>query len=75
MPLINEAAPAFSANTTHGTRSLADYKGKWLILFSHPADFTPDWRDTTKPSFSSARNICAPDKPGDLGMRHFECRY
>ena len=41
MPLINEAAPAFSANTTHGPRSLADYKGKWLILFSHPADFTP----------------------------------
>ena len=41
MPLINEAAPAFSANTTHGLRSLADYKGKWLILFSHPADFTP----------------------------------
>ena len=41
MPLINEAAPAFSANTTHGQRSLADYKGKWLILFSHPADFTP----------------------------------
>ena len=27
MPLINEAAPAFSANTTHGPRSLADYKG------------------------------------------------
>ncbi|MBD3728396.1 MAG: peroxiredoxin [Sphingomonadales bacterium] len=27
--------------TTHGTRSLSDYKGKWLILFSHPADFTP----------------------------------
>ena len=41
MPLINEAAPAFTANTTHGPRSLADYKGKWLILFSHPADFTP----------------------------------
>ena len=41
MPLINEAAPAFSANTTHGPRSLADYKGKCLILFSHPADFTP----------------------------------
>jgi peroxiredoxin (alkyl hydroperoxide reductase subunit C) len=34
-------APAFSANTTFGPRSLADYKGKWLVLFSHPADFTP----------------------------------
>ncbi|MDQ0457471.1 peroxiredoxin (alkyl hydroperoxide reductase subunit C) [Rhizobium paknamense] len=41
MPRINEAAPAFSAKTTHGDRSLADYKGKWLVLFSHPADFTP----------------------------------
>jgi peroxiredoxin (alkyl hydroperoxide reductase subunit C) len=41
LPRINEAAPDFNANTTHGPRSLADYKGKWLILFSHPADFTP----------------------------------
>ena len=41
LPRINEAAPAFTANTTHGPRSLEDYKGKWLILFSHPADFTP----------------------------------
>ncbi len=41
MPRINEPAPAFSAKTTHGDRSLADYKGKWLVLFSHPADFTP----------------------------------
>ena len=41
-PRLNEAAPDFKAKTTHGERSLADYKGKWLILFSHPADFTPD---------------------------------
>jgi peroxiredoxin (alkyl hydroperoxide reductase subunit C) len=40
-PHLNEPAPAFKALTTHGERSLADYKGKWLILFSHPADFTP----------------------------------
>ena len=40
-PHLNEAAPPFNAKTTHGDRSLADYKGKWLILFSHPADFTP----------------------------------
>ncbi|NLF53544.1 MAG: peroxiredoxin [Thauera phenolivorans] len=40
-PRLNEPAPAFSARTTHGDRSLADYLGKWLILFSHPADFTP----------------------------------
>ncbi|MDM7457197.1 MAG: peroxiredoxin [Tepidimonas sp.] len=41
LPRLNEPAPAFRAKTTHGERSLADYKGKWLILFSHPADFTP----------------------------------
>ena len=41
IPRINEPAPDFSARTTHGPRSLADYRGKWLILFSHPADFTP----------------------------------
>jgi len=41
MPRLNEPAPAFKVKTTHGEKSLADYKGKWLILFSHPADFTP----------------------------------
>ncbi len=40
-PRLNEPAPAFDALTTDGRRTLADYKGKWLILFSHPADFTP----------------------------------
>ncbi len=41
MPRINEPAPDFNAQTTFGPRSLADYRGKWLVLFSHPADFTP----------------------------------
>ncbi len=41
MPRLNEPAPAFEANTTHGTKSLADYRGRWLVLFSHPSDFTP----------------------------------
>ncbi|HKJ77285.1 MAG TPA: peroxiredoxin [Gammaproteobacteria bacterium] len=41
MPRLNERAPEFEAPTTHGTKKLSDYKGKWLILFSHPADFTP----------------------------------
>ena len=40
-PRLNEPAPGFSARTTHGDRKLEDYRGKWLILFSHPADFTP----------------------------------
>lgn len=40
-PRLNEPAPNFDALTTDGRKTLADYKGKWLILFSHPADFTP----------------------------------
>jgi len=41
LPRINEPAPDFTALTTDGIRSLSDYRGKWLVLFSHPADFTP----------------------------------
>jgi peroxiredoxin (alkyl hydroperoxide reductase subunit C) len=41
MPRLNEPAPEFTAPTTHGVKTLSDYKGKWLVLFSHPADFTP----------------------------------
>ena len=41
MPRLNEPAPAFEAPTTHGVKRLEDYRGKWLVLFSHPADFTP----------------------------------
>ena len=38
---IGEKAPDFEAITTYGNRNLSDYKGKWLVLFSHPGDFTP----------------------------------
>jgi peroxiredoxin (alkyl hydroperoxide reductase subunit C) len=41
LPRLNEPAPDFAANTTHGFKKLTDYRGKWLVLFSHPADFTP----------------------------------
>jgi peroxiredoxin (alkyl hydroperoxide reductase subunit C) len=41
MPRLDEPAPDFDTTTTHGPKKLADYKGKWLVLFSHPADFTP----------------------------------
>jgi peroxiredoxin (alkyl hydroperoxide reductase subunit C) len=41
MPRLNEPAPDFVAETTHGEKSLSDYRGRWLVLFSHPADFTP----------------------------------
>lgn len=38
---IGQKAPDFEAETTFGKVSLDDYKGKWLVLFSHPGDFTP----------------------------------
>jgi len=41
MPRIGEPAPDFEAVTTKGKIKLSDFKGKWIILFSHPADFTP----------------------------------
>ena len=42
MPRLGEPVPAFEAMTTKGKISFPDdYKGKWVILFSHPADFTP----------------------------------
>lgn len=42
MPLIGDTAPSFVAKTTAGEIHFPeDYKGKWVILFSHPADFTP----------------------------------
>jgi len=40
-PTLNEKAPYFEAETTHGVKKLSDYEGKYLVLFSHPADFTP----------------------------------
>lgn len=38
---LGETAPDFEAITTHGKIKLSDFKGKWVVLFSHPADFTP----------------------------------
>jgi peroxiredoxin 2/4 len=38
---LGEEAPNFTARSTIGTVSLADFRGHWLALFSHPADFTP----------------------------------
>jgi peroxiredoxin (alkyl hydroperoxide reductase subunit C) len=38
---LNEPAPQFKAPSTFGEISLEQYKGKWVVLFSHPADFTP----------------------------------
>ena len=42
MPLIGDKAPSFEAETTQGKiRFPEDFKGQWVILFSHPSDFTP----------------------------------
>ena len=41
-PLIGDKFPEINVQTTHGMKRLPDdYKGKWVVLFSHPADFTP----------------------------------
>ena len=40
-PVIGEPAPDFEAETTHGPLKLSSLRGKWVVLFSHPADFTP----------------------------------
>jgi peroxiredoxin (alkyl hydroperoxide reductase subunit C) len=42
LPRLNEPAPEFEkATSTHGPIGLKDYRGKWVVLFSHPPDFTP----------------------------------
>lgn len=38
---IGQVAPEFKAQTTLGEVNLKDYRGKWLVFFSHPGDFTP----------------------------------
>ncbi len=41
-PLLGDKFPQFEAKTTHGVKNIPeDYSGKWLVLFSHPGDFTP----------------------------------
>lgn len=41
LPVIGDPAPDFEAETTHGKKRLSEFRGKWVVLFSHPADFTP----------------------------------
>ena len=41
MPRIGEQAPDFEAVTTHGPLTMNALRGQWVVLFSHPADFTP----------------------------------
>nr|SUY23597.1 bifunctional protein peroxiredoxin/chitinase [Clostridioides difficile] len=39
LPSLGSKAPDFKANTTNGPIRLSDYKGNWIVLFSHPGDF------------------------------------
>jgi len=41
MPRLDYPAPNFEAQSTHGLLKLSDFAGRWLVLFAHPADFTP----------------------------------
>jgi len=41
LPRLNEPAPDFEAMSTQGPIKLSSFRGKWVVLFSHPADFTP----------------------------------
>ena len=42
MPRIGDTAPDFEAVTTKGNIKMSDFaKDKWIVMFSHPADFTP----------------------------------
>lgn len=41
IPALGSMAPDFTAMTTHGPVRMSDYKGRWLVFFSHPGDFTP----------------------------------
>lgn len=59
MPAIGDMAPDFSANTTYGPIRFSEYnKDSWVVLFSHPADFTP---------------VCTTEMSG-FAMRHDEFR-
>ncbi|WP_319578661.1 peroxiredoxin [uncultured Methanospirillum sp.] len=41
LPILGAPAPDFEAVTTQGTITLSELQGQWIVLFSHPADFTP----------------------------------
>jgi len=59
---LGETVPDFEAVTTHGKIKLSDFKGKWVILFSHPADFTP-----------RARRLVPLQKETSNIISHFNC--
>lgn len=77
---IGMYAPDFEAQTTMGDISLNDYKGKWVVLFSHPGDFTPVCT-TEMIAFSKAdtyfkqRNACLLGLSVDSNASHLAWMY
>ena len=59
---IGDRAPEIEATTTMGKFNLNDYKGKWVVLFSHPGDFTPvkseSWGEYMKTPDIADKNRC-----------------
>jgi peroxiredoxin 2/4 len=41
IPKLGSLAPDFTADTTMGEIKLSDFKGRWIVIFSYPGDFTP----------------------------------
>ena len=77
---IGMQAPEFEADTTYGRISLTDYRGKWVVLFSHPGDFTPVCT-TEMIAFSRAnqefqsRNACLLGLSVDSNSSHLAWMY
>ena len=77
---IGMQAPDFEADTTYGKVCLNDYRGKWLVLFSHPGDFTPVCT-TEMIAFSNAnkhfeeRNACLLGLSVDSNPSHLAWMY
>lgn len=77
---IGMQAPDFEADTTYGRISLNDYRGKWVVLFSHPGDFTPVCT-TEMIAFSRAnqefksRNACLLGLSVDSNPSHLAWMY
>ncbi len=76
MPRIGETAPEFKAVTTQGTINFpSDFKGSWVILFSHPADFTPVCTSefmtfaSMEPQFAEFNCKLAPTNKGNIGIK------
>src|SRR3546814_14759835 len=58
---LGELVPNFTARSTAGPVSLADFRGRWLVLFSHPGDFTPVCPSEFVPIAKARPQFDAPD--------------